>query len=214
MKRLIHQIIRRVTQPAIVLAVAVAALCLTLQGAGLDNTLRFDRNAIANGQYWLLLTGNFVHLGTSHLFMNLAGFALVVALVWSHFTTLEWVLVIVFSSLVVGICLYIFDHDINWYVGFSGTLHGLIIAGGLADLRHYPKSAALLLILITGKLAWEQFSGALPGSESVAGGSVVVNAHLYGAIGGAVVGLLLMLLKRDKVTIKNSTTPQSSSDLD
>jgi len=84
-----------------------------------------------------------------------------------------------------------------WYVGFSGTLHGLVIAGALADLRHYPKSAALLLILIIGKLVWEQISGALPGSESVAGGNVVVNAHLYGAIGGGVAGILLLLLKRN-----------------
>jgi len=172
---------------------------LTLHAAGFDQALRFDRNAIENGEFWLLLTGNFVHLGSSHLFMNMAGFALVVALVWSHFTTVEWVLITVFSSLVVCIGLYLFDSDVFWYVGFSGTLHGLVIAGSLADLRHYPKSAALLLILIIGKLAWEQFFGALPGSESVAGGSVVVNAHLYGAIGGAAMGGLLLLLKRNKV---------------
>lgn len=198
MKRLIHQIIHRVSQPAIALAVAIAALCVMLQTAGFDQTLRFDRDAIANGQFWLLLSGNFVHLGPSHLFMNMAGFALVVALVWSHFTTGEWVLITIFSSLVVGVCLYLFDSDVFWYVGFSGTLHGLVIAGTLADLRHYPKSAGLLLILIIGKLAWEQVSGALPGSESVAGGTVVVNAHLYGAIGGAVAGALLLLLKRYK----------------
>ena len=199
MKRLIHEIIRRVTQPAIALALFIGALCIGLQASGFDQTLRFDRDAIGNGQLWLLLTGNFVHLGSSHLLMNMAGFALVVALVWSHFNTVEWVLITIFSSLVVGVGLYLLDKDVLWYVGFSGTLHGLIIAGCLADLRHYPKSAALLLILIIGKLGWEQVSGALPGSESVAGGTVVVNAHLYGAIGGVVMGMLLLLLKRNKV---------------
>ncbi len=199
MKRLIQEIISRVTQPAIALAIAIGILCVLLHAAAFDQTLRFDRNAIGSGDVWLLLTGNFVHLGSSHLLMNMAGFALVVALVWSRFNTVEWVLITVFSSLVVGIGLYLLDKDIFWYVGFSGTLHGLIIAGSLADLRHYPKSAALLLILITGKLAWEQFLGPLPGSESVAGGSVVVNAHLYGAIGGAAMGGAL-LLKRNKVT--------------
>jgi len=199
MRQLIHEIFRRVTQPAIALAIAIGALCAVLHVAGFDQSLRFDRNAIESGEFWLLLTGNFVHLGSSHLLMNMAGFALVVALVWSHFTTVEWVLITVFSSLVVGIGLYLLDSEVFWYVGFSGTLHGLVIAGSLADLRHYPKSAALLLILIIGKLAWEQFLGALPGSESVAGGSVVVNAHLYGAIGGAVMGVLLLLFKRSKV---------------
>ena len=55
-------------------------------------------------------------------------------------------------------------------MGFSGTLHGLIIAGTLADLRYYPKSAGVLLVLVVGKLAWEQSPALLPGSESVAGG--------------------------------------------
>lgn len=196
MKRLIHQTIRRVTEPANLLAIGIIVLCLLLQGAGFDQTLRFDREAIAKGQIWLLLTGNFVHLGSSHLLMNLAGFVLVVALVWTRFNWKEWVLITLFSSLVVGVGLYYLDKDVFWYVGFSGTLHGLIIAGCLADLRYYPKSAGILLVLVVGKLAWEQYAGALPGSESVAGGSVVVNAHLYGAIGGAVLAVVLLVMNR------------------
>jgi len=196
MKRLIHQTIRRVTEPAIALAIGIIVLCLLLQSTGFDQTLRFDRDAIAAGQIWLLLTGNFVHLGTSHLLMNLAGFVLVVALVWSRFDWKQWVLITLFSSLVVGIGLYLLDEDVFWYVGFSGTLHGLVIAGSLADLRFYPKSAGLLLLLVVGKLGWEQFAGALPGSESVAGGTVVVNAHLYGAIGGAIAAAVLLMANR------------------
>lgn len=196
MKRLIHQSIRRVTEPATVLAIGIIVLCLLLQSAGFDQALRFDRDSIAAGQYWLLLTGNFVHLGTSHLLMNMAGFVLVIALVWTRFNCLEWVLITLFSSLVVGVGLYFLDKDVFWYVGFSGTLHGLIIAGSLADLRYYPKSAGLLLVLVIGKLGWEQVAGALPGSESVAGGSVVVNAHLYGAIGGAVLAVVLLMINR------------------
>jgi len=42
-------------------------LCITLQYAGLDDVLRFERGAIDHGSLWLLLTGNFVHLGSSHL---------------------------------------------------------------------------------------------------------------------------------------------------
>ena len=199
MKRLIQQTIRHVTEPAMLLAAGIIVLCLLLQGAGLDQTLRFDRDAIGAGQFWLLLTGNFVHLGSSHLLMNMAGFVLVVALVWTRFNCIEWVLITLFSSLVVGVGLYLLDEEVIWYVGFSGTLHGLIIAGTLADLRHYPKSAGVLLALVVGKLAWEQFAGALPGSESVAGGSVVVNAHLYGAIGGALLGVVLMLVNKRKM---------------
>lgn len=184
-----------IRSPAHRLALAIALLCIALQYAGLADFLRFDRAAIDSGQWWLLLTGNFVHLGPNHLWMNLAGLALVVALVWQHFSATQWLLLTIFSSLVVGVGLWLFNPEIQGYVGFSGTLHGLMIAGVLADLRCYPKSAGILLLLVTGKLLWEQIGGALPGSESVAGGLVVVDAHLYGAIAGAVLGILLIVGK-------------------
>lgn len=184
--------LKRFATPAILLAMAVALLCITLQGLGLDDTLRFDRPALQNGKWWLLLSGNFVHLNWSHLALNMTGLLLVVTLVWGNFSPLEWALVIVLSSLGVGFGLYLLDPEIMWYVGFSGTLHGLIIAGTLADLRRFPLPAAALLLVVCGKLAWEQLYGAMPGSESVAGGAVVVNSHLYGAIAGAVLGLILV----------------------
>lgn len=203
--RMIHMHKGAFSSPAIWLAIAIGILCLVLQSAGLAELLRFDRQAIAGGQWWLLLSGNFVHLGKSHLWMNLAGFALVVALVWSHFTALQWFIITLFSSLVVGAGLYLLDPDVGWYVGFSGSLHGLILAGCLADLKTYPRSAGLLLVLIIGKLGWEQIAGALPGSESVAGGHVVVNAHLYGALGGAVIGIALLLARRIKKSAADKT---------
>lgn len=205
MKLKIHTLFQRVTSPAMLLAMGIGALCLLLHWLGLEQSLRFDRDAIASGSIWLLLSGNFVHLGTSHLLMNLAGLALVAALVWSRFSAWEWVLITLFSSLVVGLALYWFDPEVSWYVGFSGTLHGLIIAGAMADLRYYPKSAAVLLVLVVAKLAWEQVAGALPGSESVAGGHVLVNAHLYGAIGGAVMGAWLLLRRVTKKMAKQMT---------
>ena len=195
------------------LALCIALLCIALQYAGLADSLRFDRESIDSGHWWLLLTGNFVHLGSSHLWMNMAGLALVAALVWQHYTATQWLLLTLFSSLVVGVCLWLFNPGIQGYVGFSGTLHGLIIAGVLADLRVYPKSAGILLILVVGKLAWEQVGGALPGSESVAGGLVVVDAHLYGAIGGGVLGILLIALGRWQNSHRD-TAPGSGSGSD
>ena len=180
-------------------AICIITLCIALHLAGYSDQLRFDRQAIDAGKLWLLLTGNFVHLSTSHLMMNMLGFVLVVTLVWEHFNWIEWVLVTLFSSLVVCVGLYFLDPDIKLYVGFSGTLHGVIVAGCLADLRHYPKSAALLLALVAAKLVWEQFAGPLPGSQEVAGGNVVVNSHLYGAIGGALIGSVLVLLQNRRL---------------
>lgn len=189
---MIQSVENLIRSPAYRLALSIALLCMALQYAGLAQFLRFDRAAIDSGQWWLLLTGNFVHLGPSHLWMNLAGLALVVALLWQHYSAAQWALLIVLASVVVGVGLWRFNPEIQGYVGFSGTLHGLILAGVLADLRSYPRSAGILLLLVIGKLVWEQFAGALPGSESVAGGLVVVDSHLYGALAGTILGALML----------------------
>jgi hypothetical protein len=47
-----------------------------------------------------------------------------------------------------------------------------------------------LSAILLGKLAWEQSVGALPLSGDLA---VVVDAHLYGALGGLIVGLMLWI---------------------
>ena len=75
---------------AIQLAIAIAVLCIGLQLLGLDQILRFDRQLLQSGNYWLILSGNFVHLNWNHLFLNLAGLVLVVLLVWENFNAAEW----------------------------------------------------------------------------------------------------------------------------
>jgi len=205
---MIPEPLSRLRSRAYQLVLVLALLCIALQYTGLGDTLAYQRSLIAIGHWWLLLSGNFVHLGPSHLWMNLAGLILVVMLVWQHFTAWQWLALIIVCSWGVGIALWFFNPEVEGYVGFSGTLHGLIIAGTLADLRRYPKSASLLLVLVVGKLIWEQMAGALPGSESVAGGQVLVDAHLYGAIAGATLALILLSIKRNKpAPVVDSNTP-------
>jgi len=192
---MIPEIFRPLQSRAILLALVLALLCIALQYMGLAEVMDYQRSLIAKGHWWLLLSGNFVHLGPAHLWMNMAGLALVVALVWQHYTAQQWSIVILSVSVGVGGGLWFFNPEVEAYVGFSGTLHGLIIAGTLADIKVYPRSAWILLVLVVGKLLWEQLTGALPGSESIAGGHVLVDAHLYGAIGGAVIGPWLIMGK-------------------
>jgi hypothetical protein len=96
------------------------------------------------------------------------------------------------SSLAVGLGLLSLSPQVAWYVGLSGTARGLVAAGclKLAWQRH-SASGALGLAALAGKLAWEQWHGAMPGSEAIIGGTTVVNAHLYGAIGGLIAAGLI-----------------------
>ena len=53
-----------------------------------------------------------------------------------------------------------------------------------------------LLVGVAAKLLWEQTMGAMPFSEGVVGAGVVVDAHLWGAIGGLVAVGIIRLWRR------------------
>ena len=182
----------------------ILTVCVTLVmvfGSTASDWLRFDRHAILQGQLWRLLTAHLTHLGWSHLAMNVAGLWLIWFLFGQRLSTGYWLLILLGSALGVSLGLLAFHPDILWYVGLSGVLHGLFVGGCLMDIRSGRKDALLLFALIVAKLAWEQFSGPLPGSEATAGGKVVVDAHLYGAICGVVLVMPALL--------RSSTAPST-----
>ncbi len=178
------------------LPLCLCALCAALQFTGLRDTWRFDRDLIDTGHWWLLLSGNFVHLNTNHLLMNLLGVGVIAMLVWHYLNAVQWMLCLVVSALAVGAGLYFRDPDLNYYVGLSGALHGLLLAGLVMEVVRYPKSGWILMIAVIGKLGFEQWQGAVPGSEWAVGGKVVVNSHLYGAIAGLAVGAVFATTRK------------------
>jgi rhomboid family GlyGly-CTERM serine protease len=177
--------------------IVVSIVSIALQALGLATVLRYSREGIEHGQLWLLLTGNLVHLGWSHLWLNLAGLMMVWWFFDEEFSIAEWLWVLLISALFVTVGLYLLDPHLIWYVGLSGLLHGLFIAGGLRLLGRDTRFAILLLALFVVKLSWEQVMGSLPGTSDMAGGPVVVNSHLYGAFGGGFA--MLILIAREKL---------------
>jgi rhomboid family GlyGly-CTERM serine protease len=162
----------------------VAAISAGLQMLGLANALAWDRDALAGGEAWRFLSGHFVHLGWSHLLLNVAGLALIAWVVGRTWDWLGWLVVSLVSVGVIGAGFWILNPELEWYVGLSGLLHGLLAAGLMIGLLQRETESVVLAILVAGKLAWEQLAGPLPGSEGASGGAVIVDAHLYGAIGG------------------------------
>ncbi len=146
---------------------------------------RFEREAIAAGQWWRLLAAHLVHLNWTHLLLNSAGVLLIGALFGPCLRAVEWLLATVLGSLLVGLGLYWLSPEIDWYVGFSGTLHALFVAGAL---RSGPNGRWLLALLAI-KLIWEEWQGDA-GTAALIGAAVVVDAHRYGALAGLLVGLL------------------------
>ena len=168
----------------------LVAAALMLGGDAAREWLAFERDAIRDGEVWRIVTGHLVHLGWPHFALNAAGLALVWTLVGGAYKPVGWLLIIFTSIAAIGLGLWIFNPQLQWYVGLSGALHGVLAAGLVMSYRQPRIETTILGLLLLCKLAWEQFNGPLPGSEGSSGGHVVVDAHLYGAIGGMLAGLL------------------------
>lgn len=176
---------------------ALLLLATMLQVSGLSPQLRYSHDAIAAGEIWRLITGHLLHLGPTHLALNAAGTVLAAALVGAQLRPLGWGAVWLTCALSVSGGLWLLHPDIGWYVGLSGVLHGLIVAGAVIALGDYRERlfAAAVLAAIAAKLGWEQWSGVMPGSAALAGGSVVTEAHLYGAVGGLLAGVPVLAMR-------------------
>jgi rhomboid family GlyGly-CTERM serine protease len=176
------------------LFVVVAVLCaLAAGGPPLTAWLQYDRDALAAGQWWRLVTAHLVHLGWGHLAMNVAG---LLGLWWLYGDLKDrrdWLAVSTVCALSVSILLYSFSPAVDWYVGLSGVLHGLWAAGALALCRTSRLEGVGSLVVLGAKLALEYGYGPLSsgGAEAL---PVVTVAHRYGALGG-IAGALLIATK-------------------
>ena len=173
--------------------IALLGVCALLAlpeiiGEPARQALSFDRHALADGEWWRLLTAHFVHLDAEHAFLNSLGVVLMWALFARDYSPWRWAAIYCGSALAVSAGLWFWNPGLEWYVGASGALHGVMTAGTLAHLRRRDLDGWILAIFIVVKLAYEQFAGALPFAGTA---NTIVDAHLYGAIGGVVLGLLL-----------------------
>ena len=150
--------------------------------------LRYDRTGLAHGEWWRLLSAHVVHLNARHALINCVGLTLMWALFAREYSAGRWLAVVLAAALAIDAGLWLVDSTVPWYVGSSGALHGVMAAGVIAQLRRREASGSILAALLIAKLAYEHWVGALPLSGS---GHVVVDAHLYGVIGGAATAAFL-----------------------
>ena len=200
LRRLTRHDLRAWWLPALLAGLLVA---LFVSGPALTESLRYERDAVLAGQAWRLLSGHLVHFDLAHLGWNLVGIALVWFLFAREFTPLGWWVVLVSSTAAIDLGFLAFEPRLDWYVGFSGVLHGCMAAGLVAWMRHERDALTVTVAVIFGaKLLWEHAYGPLPFAGGSLGLPVVHEAHTYGALGGAAAGLWLT---RDRTAGK--TTP-------
>ena len=151
------------------------------------DALEYDRLRIAGGEWWRLLTAHLVHLDAHHFALNALGLVLVWALFARDFRAWQWLIITVGAALGISVGLYRFDPTVAWYVGASGLLHAIMGAGCVRhwNLREWDRW--ILWLGLATKLLVEQREG--PGV--LQGATVVIDAHLYGALCGAAIAAVL-----------------------
>jgi len=170
------------------LAVCALLALPELGGDPVRNALSYNRVGLAQGEWWRVLTAHFVHMDAGHALLNGLGVVLMWALFARDYSPLRWLAIYLFSALCISAGLWLFNPEVEWYVGASGALHGVMTAGTLAHLKRRDLDAWILAVFIVGKLAYEQLAGSMPFAGAT---HTIVDAHLYGAVGGLALALLL-----------------------
>jgi rhomboid family GlyGly-CTERM serine protease len=182
---------------AVPLAIAGCCVGLAFGADAARSWGRYDRAALEAGEVWRVVTAHLVHLGWGHLWPNILALLLISALLEEFLNAVEWAAACLVAALAISLGLYVLDPEVQWYVGLSGVLHGLVACGAVRMLQDDRLGVGAVLALgVAGKLAWEATEGPIPFTEQSAGGPVIVAAHLYGAIAGALTGLVCGIVRR------------------
>jgi rhomboid family GlyGly-CTERM serine protease len=172
--------------------VSLLIVVLALFAEHSEPLLQFDRELIHQGQWWRLVSGNFVHYGLYHLLMNVSALLLCGFVLLRPISIGVYLLLLGLCASAVGIGLYSYTPQFSYYAGLSGVIHGLIIAGLLLSIRITPVANMLVLAAVIAKLLHEQ-SANYAIHHALLPVPVAVDAHLYGALGGFIAtGLMYM----------------------
>lgn len=171
--------------PLILLAVIVLVAAVPAA----EPWLVYNRALIGGGDFWRLLSGHLTHTNTDHLLLNAAGLALLWILHGQHYRLWPFLGASALLGLGTGLALYLFSPGTEVYLGLSGVLHGLIIWGGLLDIRARWRTGYLLVAGTWIKVGLEQWFGASAETAGMIGAEVAIDAHLWGTAVGMLLGL-------------------------
>lgn len=179
--------------------VLLVAVCISVSAClqVFPDTFIYWRDSLL-GEFWRLWTAHWVHVGWIHFLLNMMAFACL-PFIFPHTKAWHILSLLLLLPPFISLVFYFYLPYIEAYAGLSGVLHGLYTAVALVYLQYRKERnfAFLVLGLIVAKLIWENTFGQ-SGTAQLIGSPVLTEAHLYGAIGGAIFGGCYWLVQRLK----------------
>lgn len=168
-------------------------------GEGTSSSLQFQRDGIFSGEVYRVFTGHLVHVNNAHSFLNLFGLVLLGMLSRQLLKPRDWWWGMLICMCAVAAGLLLLDTELQWYRGLSGVLHGMTIILVLNARQLAGLIRGFLLIIISLKIVLEQTGINIWGSELAVNSPIIVNAHLYGVIGGFVAYVMLTATRKKRM---------------
>ncbi|HDZ8912136.1 TPA: rhombosortase [Aeromonas hydrophila] len=160
-----------------------------------NHQLSFDRTLIAQGEGWRIITGNVAHTNLWHLLLNLSGLWVLYSLFREYLTGFRLPLLLLLLCSAVGLGIWWWCPQTQWYMGLSGALHGLFVWGALQDIRYRRYSGWLMLAGVAIKLGVDFYSAGESPVSALIGARVHIESHLIGSGAGLLLGLLPITLR-------------------
>jgi len=179
---------------AVLVAVVLALPALLLMGSPeATGLLEYDRQAIATGEIWRLVTSHWTHWSADHLALDLAAFALLALLCW-RFDPWRLATTLGLAAPLIPLVLWIAHPEMARYRGLSGIDSALFALLAVLLLRKVIHERRVVLGWVVG-LAVVAFAAKI-GIEAATGAAVFVSsegfvpmplAHAVGAACGTAV---------------------------
>lgn len=163
----------------------IALLCFLLD-AQINEYFVYNRMLVEELQLWRLFTGHAFHTNYAHFILNTLAIILLWALHGQFYSTKQYLLLCLFSGLIVSLAIYYFSPEMHQYVGLSGILHAIFVWGALKDIQNKEKTGYILMAGVIIKVAQEQFFGASEEVANLIDATVAIEAHLWGVIAGVI----------------------------
>ena len=158
-----------------------------LLGAEWFKLLRLEHSLFQSFEWWRLLSAHFIHMNFPHFLLNVGSLVISVLIFPELKPAKRFLISLLGPSIAVSIGILLFDPEIHWYVGFSGTLYGFLAVGAIGLLGKSFYAPWVLAFLVV-KILWETLYGPMQSSIALVKGNVATQAHFYGVLGGVVVG--------------------------